>query len=98
LDVNANPTIDGTLGGVTGQLPASSLSPILPDVPLSALGVNSIWNGLVFFGQDPAAAPLIGAEQNVIYRQTTNHNDNDTKAVFVELTFDLTVFVRNFST
>ena len=90
LDVNANPTIDGTLGGVTGQLPASSLSPLLPDVPLSALGVNSIWNGIVFFGQDPAAAPLIGAEQNVIYRKTTNHNDNDTSAVFVELTFDLT--------
>ena len=90
LDVNANPTIDGTLGGLVGQLSANSLNPALPDVPLSVLGINSLWNGFVFFAQDPAAAPLIGAEQDVIYSGVSNHNDNDTVAVFVELTFDLT--------
>ena len=90
LDINANPTIDGTLGGIVGQFPASSLSPILPDVPLSSLGINSVWNGTVFAAQDPSAAPLIGAEQDVIYSLVTNHNDNDTIAFFLELTFDLT--------
>jgi outer membrane receptor protein involved in Fe transport len=90
LDVNANPTIDGTLGGVFGQLSANSLSPILPDVPLSALGINSVWNGLILATLDPAAAPLIGAEQDIIYRATKNQNDNDTAAIFVELTYDLT--------
>ena len=91
LDVNATgPFIDGTLGGVFGQLPANSLNPDLPDAPLSALGINSLWNGLVFFGIDPAAAPLIGAEQDVINARITNHNNNDTMAVFVELTFELT--------
>ena len=90
FDVSANPTIDGTLGGIVGDLPASSLSPILPDVPLSALGVNSIWNGVVFAAQDPSNAPLIGAEQDVIYRRSTNKSDNDTLAIFVELSFDLT--------
>ena len=90
LDVSANPTIDGTLGGIVGDLPASSLNPILPDVPLSVLGINSVWNGSVLAAQDPAAAPLIGAEQDVIYRRSTNQSDNDTLAIFLELSFDLT--------
>ena len=90
LEVSANPTIDGTLGGLLGQLPASGLSPILPDVPLSALGINSLWNGTVLAAQDPSALPLVGAEQDVIYALWTNDNDNDTFAIFFELSFDLT--------
>ena len=90
LDINANPTIDGTLGGVLGRLPADSLNPALPALPLSALGINSVWNGTVLASQDPAAIPLIGYEQDVIYRDTRNHNDNDTLAVFLELSFDFT--------
>ena len=90
LEISASPSIDGSLGGLLGQLPASSLNPNLPDIPLSALGINSLWNGLVLAQINPAAAPLIGAEQDVIYRTTVNQNENDTLAVFAELTFDLT--------
>jgi outer membrane receptor protein involved in Fe transport len=82
--------VDGTLGGVFGQLPASALNPALPPVPLSALGINSLWNGRVLAAQNPAYAPLIGAEQGTIYRNPTNDFDNDTMAAFLELTFDLT--------
>jgi len=89
LQVDANPTLDGSLGGVIGQLPANELSPLLPPVPLSALGVNSAWNGLVLASLDPANAPLIGAEQINIYSGVSNKNDNDTLAIFGELTFDL---------
>ncbi len=90
LVIQNTPYLDGTLGGVFGQLPASSLSPALPDIPLSALGINSIWNGRVFAAQNPAAAPLIGAEQDVIWRTSRNDVDTETLAAFVEFTFDLT--------
>jgi iron complex outermembrane receptor protein len=89
LTVEAIAFLDGSLGGVLGQLPANELNPALPAVPLSLLGINSLWNGLVLSGIDPALAPLIGAEQLSIYQQPINNNDNDTLAFFAELTFDL---------
>ena len=36
----ANPTIDGSLGGTLGQLPANALAPSLPPLPLSSLGIG----------------------------------------------------------
>ena len=90
LVVQNTPYIDGTLGNVFGQLPASSLNPNLPPVPLSAIGINSLWNGQVFASLNPAAAPLIGAEQDVIWRKSRNETDTDTLAIFAEVTFDIT--------
>ena len=90
LVIDNTPYLDGTLGGVFGQLPASGLNPALPDVPLSLLGINSLWNGAVFASMNPAAAPLVGAEQDVIWRSSRNETETDTLAVFVEFTFDLT--------
>jgi len=88
--VVGNPAIDGTLGGLFGQLPASGINPALPDVPLSLLGVNSLWNGLLLAALDPAAAVLIGAEQDVVINNWSNDSDNSTLAVFAELNFALT--------
>ncbi|MEH6580828.1 MAG: TonB-dependent receptor [Halioglobus sp.] len=90
LVVQNTPYIDGTLGGAFGNVPASALNPNLPDIPLSAIGINSLWNGQVFASLDPAAAPLIGAEQDVIWRNSRNETETETLAVFVEFTFDLT--------
>ena len=89
LDYKAQNNIDGTLGGIVGEIPANTLNPALPPVPLSALGINSLWNGTVLSLFDPAAAPLIGAEQDVISRQTRSDNNNDSSAVFFEFSFDL---------
>lgn len=89
LDVVGNPNLDGSLGGLLGTLPASGLDPTLPDVPLSVLGINSLWNGLVLSLIDPAAAPLIGAEQDVISSSWTNDSDNETLAIFAEISIDL---------
>ena len=88
------PHLDGTLGGVFGQLPAQALNPALPPVSLSDIGVNSLWNGAVFAALNPAAAPLIGAEQDVIQREGRNDNQSDTLAVFLELSFDITDSLR----
>ncbi|MEH6567776.1 MAG: TonB-dependent receptor [Halioglobus sp.] len=88
--VTGSPAIDGTLGGLLGQLPASGISPTLPDLPLSVLGINSAWNGLVLTQLDPANAVLIGAEQDVIISDWVNESDNNTLAVFVEMTVGLT--------
>ncbi len=90
LELTPTPFVDGTLGGVFGQLPANALNPALPEVPLSALGINSLWNGQVLAALNPAFAPLIGAEQEVIWRDSRNFTDTDTLAVFFEATFDLT--------
>ena len=90
LKIVTSPHLDGSLGGLLGQIPANVINPALPPVPLSLLGINSLWNGLVLSQLDPAAAPLIGAEQDVIFRRTTDKNDNDTLAIFAELTFELT--------
>ncbi|MEH6611373.1 MAG: TonB-dependent receptor [Halioglobus sp.] len=90
LTIQNTPYIDGTLGGVFGQLPASALSPALPSIPLSDIGINSLWNGQVFTALNPAAAPLIGAEQDVIWRSSRNETETDTLAVFLEFTVDLT--------
>lgn len=90
LEVGANPTLDGSLGGTLGQLPANALSPALPPLPLSALGINSLWNGLVLSQLDPAAAALIGTEQTVVFQNVSNSSDNDTFAIFAELSFELT--------
>ena len=45
LTIQNVPYLDGTLGSVFGTLPANALNPSLPEVPLSALGINSLWNG-----------------------------------------------------
>ncbi len=89
LDYRASNHIDGSLGGILGDIPANVLNPLLPPLPLSQFGINSLWNGFVLFGLDPAFAPLIGAEQDVIMREFGNASDNDSTAVFLELTFDL---------
>jgi outer membrane receptor protein involved in Fe transport len=90
LDIDAQPFIDGTLGGLVGQIPANALNPALPPVPLSALGVNSIWNGTVIALFDPSVGgALAGAEQDVLQWQVKNDNNNDTTAAFLEFSFDL---------
>lgn len=90
LELTPTPFVDGTLGGVFGQLPANALNPALPEIPLSALGINSLWNGQVLAAMNPAFAPLIGAEQDVIWRDAGNSTETDTLAVFLEVTVDLT--------
>ncbi len=88
--INSRPFVDGTLAGVWGALPAAALNPSFPPgLSLSDIGINSLWNGLVFAAQNPAAAPLIGAEQDIIWRNSFLDNDNETLALFLEFTFDL---------
>jgi iron complex outermembrane receptor protein len=82
--------LDGSLGGVFGQLPASGLNPNLPAVPLSALGINSLWNGSVLASLNPAYAPFAGIEHLSINRVPGNDLDNSSFAVFGEATFDIT--------
>ena len=82
--------LDGTLGGVFGQLPAQALNPGLPPVTLSALGINSLWNGAVLASLNPAFAPFIGIEHLSIYRKPGNDVDASSFAAFGELTFDIT--------
>jgi iron complex outermembrane receptor protein len=90
LDLDAQPFVDGTLGGIVGDIPANALNPALPPLPLSALGINSIWNGTVAALLDPSVGgSLAGAEQDVIQWQVKNKGDNDTTAAFLEFTFDL---------
>lgn len=91
LDTGAQPFVDGTLGGLVGGITASSLNPALPSVPLSTLGINSLWNGLVVAQLDPSVGgSLIGAEQDVIQWQVENKGDNRTTSAFLELNFELT--------
>jgi iron complex outermembrane recepter protein len=85
LFVTTDVFLDGSLGGVFGQLPASSLNPALPDLPLSALGINSLWNGSVL----APGTPLVGAELIDIGRAPTFDQDTETKAVFGEVSYDL---------
>ena len=90
LDIDAQPFIDGTLGGILGEIPANTLNPALPAIPLSALGINSVWNGTVISLLDPSAGgALIGAEQDVLQWEVKNTGDNDTSAAFLEFSFDL---------
>ena len=82
--------LDGSLGGVFGQLPAQALNPGLPPVTLSELGINSLWNGTVLAGLNPAYAPFAGIEHLSIYRMPGNDLDNSSFAAFGEFTFDIT--------
>jgi len=82
--------IDGSLGGVFGQLSASSLNPAFPDVPLSALGINSVWNAGVLTSLSPVYANFVPAEQLSIARMPGNDFDNTSLSVFGEISFDLT--------
>lgn len=82
--------LDGTLGGELGGLPASAFSPGLPDVPLSALGVNSLWNGFALSAFDPAFAPLIGTETDAVVRLTDNFTESETLAIFLEVSWNIT--------
>ena len=87
----ADTVIDGSLGGVFGGLPANALNPDFPAGPtLGDLGINSLWNGIVFTSLNPAFAPLIGAELDTIVRVPKNDIDNDTLAMFFEVTYDIT--------
>jgi iron complex outermembrane recepter protein len=90
LAISSAAYVDGTLGGAFGQLPASALNPALPNAPLSSIGINSLWNGQILAGRNPALEPLIGAEQEIVWRKPSNSIDTDTIAVFFEFTFDLT--------
>lgn len=87
------PALDGSLGGVFGQLPANALNPDFPAVPLAALGINSVWNGLVLgalAGIPPAANPFAGVEVIDLMRMTDFQQDTETRAVFGELSYGLT--------
>ena len=64
--------LDGSLGGVFGQLPAQALNPGLPPVTLSEMGINSLWNGSVLASLNPAYAPFAGIEHLSIYRMPGN--------------------------
>ncbi|MEH6567763.1 MAG: TonB-dependent receptor [Halioglobus sp.] len=91
LSVQNTPYLDGTLGGAFAELPGALLSPnIPPGISLGQLGITSVWNGQVLASRSPAAAPLIGAEQDVIWRTSRNDTETETVAVFVEFTVDLT--------
>ena len=92
LDIVSAPLLDGTVGGVFGQLPAAALNPGLPaGLTLSDLGINSLWNGAVLAAQNPAVGgPLVGAEQEGIGRTAINEFSNETWSVFLELTYDIT--------
>ena len=90
LDIDAQPFVDGTLGGILGEIPANALNPALPAIPLSDLGINSVWNGTVVALFDPSVGgSLRGAEQDVLQWEVKNKGDNDTTAVFLEFNFDL---------
>ena len=78
--------IDGSLGGVFGQLPANALNPNFPAVPLAALGINSVWNGAVL----APGTPLAGTEMISIIRSPEFDQESETKAVFAEVSYDLT--------
>lgn len=82
--------IDGSLGGELGALPANAFNPALPPIPLSALGINSLWNGTVLTMLDPAFAPLIGTEIASATRYTNNDTDSETLAAFFEVSWDIT--------
>ncbi|MCB1687730.1 MAG: TonB-dependent receptor [Halioglobus sp.] len=90
LDTGAQAFVDGTLGGLVGGLLASSLNPALPPVPLSSLGINSLWNGTVLAQLDPSVGgALIGAEQDAIQSRVANQGDNRTTSAFAEFNFEL---------
>lgn len=79
--------IDGSLGGVFGQLPANALNPAAPPgITFSDLGINSLWNGSVL----APGTPLEGAELTDIIRSPTFDQTTETKAIFAELSYDLT--------
>jgi len=81
------PTIDGTLGGVFGALPANSIDDsIPPGIPLSALGINSLWNGTLL----APGTPLAGVELESIFRTQQFDQKTETIAVFAEMTVDFT--------
>ena len=82
--------IDGTLGGVFGALPASALNPALPSIPLSAIGINSLWNAGVLTSLSPVYANFIPAEQLSIMRLPGNDFDNQSFSAFGEISFDVT--------
>jgi iron complex outermembrane receptor protein len=94
-DLNSfnSPSLDGSLGGVFGQLPANALNPNFPQVPLADLGINSVWNGTVLgaLANIPSADnPLVGVEVIDLQRVTVFEQDTQTWAVFGELSYDLT--------
>ncbi|MFO7549757.1 MAG: TonB-dependent receptor [Haliea sp.] len=89
--IDSLPFLDGSLGGVWGALPAAALIPSAPPGSmLSDFGIDSLWNGAVLASMNPAAAPLIGAQQDVIWRNSVLDGDSETLAVFVEFNLALT--------
>jgi iron complex outermembrane recepter protein len=81
--------IDGTLGGVFSQLPASTFDPTAPaGLTLGDLGINSVFNGTLQAMLDPAAAPLAGLEVDSIVRNPFNEQESKTFAAFLETSYD----------
>ncbi|MEH6610040.1 MAG: TonB-dependent receptor [Halioglobus sp.] len=81
--------VDGSLGGVFGALPANALVPGAPDgLTLSDLGINSLWNGNVLAAL--GIEGLSGAEIDFAGYESNNDVDNETMAVFANVTFDIT--------
>ncbi|PLW81589.1 TonB-dependent receptor [Kineobactrum sediminis] len=79
LEIDRRVTLDLGVGGLVPQLSASAVSPFLPDVPLSALGITSLMT-LLTGGQNNSTQ--IG--RNHLYEQ-----DSDSFAVFGQGTFNL---------
>ena len=89
--IDSLPFLDGSLGGAWGALPAAALVPSAPPgSSLADFGINSLWSGAVLASMNPAAAPLVGAEQDVIWRNSVLDGESDTLAVFLELNLSLT--------
>ncbi len=93
LSIIGPPAIDGSFGGLFGQLPANALDPALPPLPLSVLGINSVWNGSVLgllAGLPPEANPFVGVEVTDIVRVQEFDQETETWAVFGDISIDLT--------
>ena len=86
LFITAIPTLDGSLNGVFGALPAGAFVPGLPpELTLSDLGINSLWNGALL----APGTPLAVIELIDIGRFTSFDQAARNKAVFAEARFDL---------
>ncbi len=83
-------SLDGSLGGVFGQLPANALNPLFPPVPLSVLGINSVWNGSVLDAMAGFPTGLAGVEVIDLMGTGDFQQDTETRAVFGELSYELT--------
>lgn len=76
------PTLDGTLGGFFGTLPANAFNPMAPpDLTLSDLGIHSLWNGALLAPD----TPLASIELDSIFRTHLFDQDAETISIFGEV-------------